>query len=420
VHLTIVALGSTGDVLPVVALGRALAAEGNRVRVAAYRAFAELVGRHGLEFAPVAGDPRKAMEDQPGQLWLESGRNPVLFLRRMRSLSTYEGLRQSLDDIVAACHGTRAVLYTVLGAAGYHVAERMGVPSVYLLLQPMTRSHETPSLIAPVLPLGRAYNWLTHVLAEQMLWQVGRATFNRWRSESLGLDPMPVGGPFDHLYQTREPFVYGFSQHVVPRQSDWPDWHYVTGYWFLEGARDWVPPPDLAAFLAQGPKPIAIGFGSMSGSIARQLAPVVVDAVVASGQRAVLLGGWSDLHDRELPPSICALESAPHDWLFPRMTAAVHHGGAGTTAAGLRAGVPSVVTPFFGDQPFWGRRVHALGVGPKPIMRSHLTARRLQQAIDQAVTDRSMQDRAAVLGERIRSEDGVARAVEVIAGYLRG
>ncbi len=156
----------------------------------------------------------------------------------------------------------------------------------------------------------------------------------------------------------------------------------------------------------------------MSGDIAQHLLQLSVEAVKMSGQRAILLGGWATALDLDLPDSIYTIDFAPHDWLFPKVAAVVHHGGAGTTAAGLRAGRPSVIIPFFGDQPYWGRRVHALGVGPEPIMQSALTANRLADAINQAVTDQTMRSRAAELGEHIRAEDGIARAVEIIGQYI--
>jgi sterol 3beta-glucosyltransferase len=418
-HITITALGSRGDVQPCVALGEGLRQAGHQVRLATYSVFAELVSHHGLEFAPVEGDPRQAMEQQSGQEWLESGKNVLKFIRGMRDLSTYESLRKTMDDIVEACRGTDAVLYTVLGAAGYHVAEMLHVPSLYLLLQPLTRSRERPSVLAPALPLGGIYNRWTHALTEQLFWQMVRAPINQWRRESLHLKPMPFRGPFDLLYQQHTPFIYGFSPLVVPRARDWPDWHFITGYWFLDDHNTWSPPTGLVDFLANGSKPVYIGFGSMSGRTAQRLADLAIEAVQLTGQRAILLGGWAQAHQRDLPDSIHAIESAPHAWLFPQMAAVVHHGGAGTTAAGLRAGVPSVLTPFFGDQPYWGQRVHALGVGPKPIMRKALTARHLAEAITQAVTDEEMRRRAAELGEQLRAEDGVSTAVTIIIRYLR-
>ena len=419
-HITMIAIGSRGDVQPFVALGLGLEQAGYQVRIATHSAYANFVGRYGLEFAAIGGgNPRELMERQSGHAWLKSGKNPVAFMRGLQRVAN-ETIWKSLTDTIEACRGTDAIIYSMLGASGYHVAEMLGVPSLFTLLQPLSRTREFPAITVPALPLGGGYNWLTHLVSEQVLWQMFRAPINRWRRELLNLKPMPFGGPFRRLYQKREPYIYGFSEFVVPRPRDWPDWHYTTGYWFLDGADDWSPPVGLLDFLSSGPKPIYVGFGSMSGRTARQLADVAIKAVTLAKQRAVLLGGWAQAHERVLPDHIYAIESAPHDWLFPRMAAVVHHGGAGTTAAGLRAGVPSVIVAFFADQPYWGRRVHALGVGPKPILRKELTAQRLADAITQAVTDEEMQRHAAALGEKIRAEDGVARAVETVSKYVNG
>ncbi|MBI5029763.1 MAG: glycosyltransferase family 1 protein [Chloroflexi bacterium] len=417
-RITITAIGSRGDVQPCVALGIGLKRAGYQVRIAAYGLLADFVRRHDLEFAPITGNPREAMETQAGQAWQASGENAVKFIRGIRNLATFEQLRQSLDDTVDACRGTDAILYSVMGAAGYHVAEMMRIPSLYLLLQPLTRSRETPCLFAPTLPLGGSYKWWTYIVYEQLLWQMVRVPINQWRRESLKLKPLPLRGPFDGLYKNNEPFIYGFSRYVVPRPNDWPPEHHITGYWFLDDANDWSPPSDLSDFLAREPKPIYIGFGSMSGHSARRLADLSIEAVTLANQRAVLLGGWAAAHERDLPSHIYAIDSAPHDWLFPRVAAVVHHGGAGTTAAGLRAGCPSVILPFMGDQPYWGQRVHVLGVGPKPILPKELTARRLADAITRAITDEEMKQRAVALGEKIHAEDGVARAVELVRRYV--
>ncbi|MFC2043039.1 glycosyltransferase [Chloroflexota bacterium] len=417
-HITIIAVGSHGDVQPCIALGLGLKRAGYEVRIAAHGVFSDFVEGYDLEFASITGNPRELMEQQSGQTWLQSGDNPVAFARGLKRLTTRDTIKKGQADILEACRSTNAVIYSMFGAAGYHVAEMMGVPSMFALLQPFSRTHEFPAITIPGWSLGGSGNWLTHVIGEQLIWQMVRVPYNRWRREVLRLKPMPFRGPFDLLYQKHEPYLYGFSQYVVPRPRDWPDWHVATGYWFLDSPIEWSPPPGLVDFLSQNPKPIYIGFGSMSGRIARRLAALVIEAVKLSNQRVVLLGGWASIHEGNLPDHIYAIESAPHDWLFPYMAAVVHHGGAGTTAAGLRAGVPSVVVPFFADQPYWGWRVHSLGVGPKPILQKKLTAQSLANAITQAVTDKDMQQRATLLGEKIRAEDGVAKAVEIVNNYI--
>jgi UDP:flavonoid glycosyltransferase YjiC (YdhE family) len=210
------------------------------------------------------------------------------------------------------------------------------------------------------------------------------------------------------------PVLYGFSPSVLPPPPDWSSEVHVTGYWFLDPPEDWTPPSRLVAFLEAGPPPLYIGFGSMGSRDPQKTSQLVLEALAPAKQRAVILSGWGGLETADLPAHAIAVDSVPFSWLFPRCAAVVHHGGAGTTAAGLRAGVPSVVIPFFGDQPFWGRHVAELGVGPAPIPRRKLTAERLARTIEIAVGDAGMRRRAAELGTAIRAEDGVAQAVALV------
>jgi sterol 3beta-glucosyltransferase len=207
--------------------------------------------------------------------------------------------------------------------------------------------------------------------------------------------------------------LYGFSPRVVPVPDDGPRRRIATGWWFLDGG-PWTPPPDLERFLASGGPVVSIGFGSMPGDEPGALAALVTGAVHDAGVRAVVLTGWGALEGAPAADSIIAVRSVPHDWLFPRMAAVVHHGGAGTTGAGLRSGVPNIVVPFGVDQPFWGSRVHALGAGPRPIPRRALTREALAAALRQAVTDGAMRGAAARIGTEIRADDGVTTAVQAI------
>jgi UDP:flavonoid glycosyltransferase YjiC (YdhE family) len=233
------------------------------------------------------------------------------------------------------------------------------------------------------------------------------------------MPPASLAGPFEQLYEEQTPSLYAFSPLVAPPPRDWPDWIRVTGYWFLEPPEDWQPQPELLDFLDAGPPPVYIGFGSMTNRKPTESAELALEALKKSGQRGILLRGWGGLTKEDLPKDVFVLDAIPHLWLFPRMAAVIHHGGAGTTGVGLRSGVPSVVVPHFADQPFWGERVHTLGVGPRPIPRWRLTASGLAKAIRRAVEDGEMHSRAALLGEQLRAEQGVQRAVEIILSNIR-
>jgi len=209
-----------------------------------------------------------------------------------------------------------------------------------------------------------------------------------------------------------------YSPGIIPHPEDWPDSVHITGYLFPDTPSDWQPSPELKAFLEAGDPPVYIGFGSMAGRNPEQLARLILDALAESGQRGLLLTGWGGLSADLAPDNVFVLDSAPHSWLFPHMAAVVHHGGAGTTAEGLRAGVPTVVVPFVFDQPFWGARLKALGVAPDPVPHKNLTADRLAAAIRTAVTDPEIRRRAKACGEAIRAENGIANAVEIVGRYL--
>jgi UDP:flavonoid glycosyltransferase YjiC (YdhE family) len=324
---------------------------------------------------------------------------------------------EMIDDGLAACQGMDLLIAGSVGLnIGLALADHLKIPLIRAHLVPFTPTSAFPNVFIPqTLPnLGGVFNLLSWQLVLQMLWLGIGPIFNQARKKVLGLPPTS----FDETYRpsgSKSSFtLYGFSPSVLPAPADWGSEIRVTGYWFLEPADDWTPPPALLDFLQAGPAPVYIGFGSMSSRNPQETAELILKALKKTNQRALLFSGWGGLQTKDLPDSVMLISATPHSWLFPRVAAVVHHGGAGTTAAGLRAGVPSILIPFNFDQPFWGKRVHELGVGPTPIPRSRLTADRLAQAIQEAVTDTAMRQRAADLGANIRAEDGVANAIDIL------
>jgi sterol 3beta-glucosyltransferase len=354
---------------------------------------------------------------------LEKAGGPLGLMKTMVELTKQIGpaQRRMLDEELVAAHGVDAIIYHPKAMGGLHIAEKLGVPGLLAVVAPgLLPTGEFPQFMLPTLPLGPAYNRLTYAVFDAMT-AASLGVVNRWRRDVLGLPP----GPRSPSALTRAdgrpmPALLGYSPLIVPRPADWPETIAVTGFWFLDQPAGWTPPVELAEFLAAGPPPVYIGFGSMAGRNPERLTRAALDAVAATGCRAVLATGWGGLEAAgiQVPPSVHVLESAPHDWLFPRMAALVHHGGAGTVAAGLRAGKPAVIVPFFGDQPFWGRRLAQLGVGPAPIPQKQLTGPRLAEALRVVTGDGRVRQRAAALGEQIRAEDGVGRAVAFIEQQL--
>ncbi len=414
--IAIVAMGSRGDVQPYVALGKALKAAGHEVRLVTHENFETLVTSHELTFCAMPGNVQDVVESPEMRALLEKGDFLAInaHVSKLMKAVSIEWAKAGLT----ACQGMDLLIGGV-GGLTRALAESLRIPMLEAYVFPYAPTTAFPAVLFPqwISRLGGVVNWLSHHLARQIMWQSFRKNDRRMRSQVLGLPAAPFFGPKPDPKLTPFPTLYGFSPSVLPKPADWEN-TVVTGAWFLEAESDWTPPEALVNFLAQGAAPVYIGFGSMGSRNPVETADLVLKAIDKTGQRAILQSGWGGLAMENLPETVLIVDSVPHSWLFPQMAAVVHHGGAGTTAAGLRAGVPNIVIPFFGDQPFWGQRVTDLGVGPAPIPRKQLTALRLAQAIQTGVSDPVMRRRSAELGAKIQAEDGLARVVETI-GSLR-
>jgi sterol 3beta-glucosyltransferase len=417
-RVTLITFGTQGDVRPMVALAEGLARAGHTPVLVADPEFAPLAEGRGIEFKTLSGDIRATTASADMEALFTRGRNPAELSRMMARLAI-EHSESWAAQFLEAARGSTGVIATGLGFfIGLAIAEKLGIPTIAAGLQPVspTGSFPPPLIPPPRRPLPGIINRSLHVAMRQLVWLSFRRMVNQARRNVLGLGPWSLIHPGQVMLERQWPVVYGFSPAVVPPPPDWPELIHVTGYWFLEGASTWQPPAGLLDFLGAGAPPVYVGFGSMGGFDSTETTRLVVRAL--NGRRAVLAAGWGGLDRQALPENVYFLDSAPHDWLLPRMSAVVHHGGAGTTAAALRAGVPMVIVPFLGDQPFWGWRMEQLGVAPRPIPRKQLTAENLAAAI--AATDGAgMRTRAEQLGTTIRAEDGVTRAVRVIESALR-
>jgi sterol 3beta-glucosyltransferase len=414
VRIAIIAMGTRGDVQPYIALGKGLKAVGNVVRLITHQNFERLVTSHGLEFYPVKGNVQEVVESPEMLKLLEQGN--FLAINAYTATIVQDAAIDWAYDGLVACKGMDLL---VAGVGGLYLtlslAEKLNIPFLQAYIFPFTPTSAFPAIVLPqsISRLGGTVNRLSHHLFRQIMWQGFQKADQLARQQVLNLPPAPFWGSYNSLRFRQYPTLYGFSSSVIPQPSDWKNTQ-VTGYWFLDEAADWIPPRALLDFLEGGTPPVYIGFGSMGSRKPKETADLVLAALDRTGQRGILLSGWGGLTQENLPDTVCIVDSVPHSWLFPRVAAVVHHGGAGTTAAGLRAGVPSIVIPFFGDQLFWGHRVEKLGVGTAPIPRKQLTVERLAQAIHRAVTDSVMLQSAVNLGAKIQVEDGIANAVGVI------
>ncbi len=318
-----------------------------------------------------------------------------------------------LDIGLQACRGADIILFTPFSSGAYHLAELTGARCMRMALQPIYPTRQFPQMMTPNVSLGSAYNLWTYRLTDLTAhWSVF-GVVNQWRKKH-GLAPMRLMEvPYYHQNGQWIPTLNAYSAQLVPRCADWAAHVYITGFWELEQPTNWQAPPALLDFLETGEPPIYIGFGSMRDAEFRILAQITSQALAQTGQRGVLLGGWGGLGGESLGNHIFQINEAPHGWLFPHLKAAVHHGGIGTLAASLRAGLPTVVVPFLGDQPYWGRQVQKMRLGPAPILRKNLTRENLAQAIQQALQPEILQN-ARYMGEKLRQESGVQKAIEII------
>lgn len=409
--------GSLGDVQPFVALAVGLQQAGHNVRLAGPKDASSLCAKFGIDFYPIDGEHQARLNrrDQPQ---LESGNTLHFGLQR---LAAKQRIFQEVNLAVwKACQDAEAIVYRIGGfLAADSIAERMGLPCFKAGLVPYTPTRNWPSLyLYRGFDYGGPGNRLSYWLGEGLVWQFFRQGVNTFR-ETLGLTPFGTFGP-DRMAFTRQlPVLYGFSPALLPRPLDWPDYVHITGHWTLKEKQDWQPPARLVEFLEKGSAPVYVGFGSMLNKGKQEMYELVVEAVERSEQRAVLVGDWNGSTGAStIPGRILTLDGAPHDWLLPRMTVAAHHGGVGTTTASLKAGLPTIVIPFNYDQPFWGTQIARQGLGPPPIARKKLNAERLSQALRTCLADCGMRQRAGAIGQRIRAEDGVTVAVQLIQDYL--
>ncbi|KAK1986067.1 glycosyltransferase family 28 domain-containing protein [Colletotrichum cereale] len=416
--ITCLTIGSRGDVQPYIALCKGLIAEGHKPRIATHAEFKDWIEGHGIEFAKVDGDPGELM-----RLCIENGTFTWAFLREANSM-----FRGWLDELLVsaweACQGSDLLIESPSAMAGIHIAEKLSIPYFRAFTMPWTRTRAYPhAFVMPEYKMGGAYNYMTYVMFDNIFWKATAHQINRWRNNTLKLPNTSL----EKMQPNKVPFLYNFSEYVVAPPLDFSDWIRVTGYWFLDEGSDFRPPKELTDFIAKAradeKKLVYVGFGSIIVNDTAKMTQEVIDAVLKADVRCILSKGWSDRvakpEDAEgatkdepvMPAEIFVIKSAPHDWLFSQIDAAAHHGGSGTTGASLRAGIPTIIRPFFGDQFFFGGRVEDIGVG---ICLKKWGAVSFARALWEATHNDRMIVKARVLGEQIRSEHGVENAIQCL------
>jgi sterol 3beta-glucosyltransferase len=414
--------GTRGDVQPYIALGLGLQAAGIPVNLASAPRFAALAAAYGLPFIAVEGNPSELIT-QPGQppalsvtgSWFGSLRASLAYLNAARPV-----FARLLENAWWACQGAAALVIGLPTLWGAHIAEALSIPCIYGLLQPLTRTAAYPSALLPpgLLPKTSRLNQLSHRLVEQIVWQPWRTQINRWRCSRLQLPPAPWSGILARLYAPNAAVLYGISAQVVPPTADWPAHHHYTGFWFLPPPAGWQPPLGLERFLADGPPPVYLGFGSPGPIQPTSLAEMIHQVVDQTGYRFAASIGADEMQGGVSSSLVVLIDDVPHAWLFPRCSVLVHHGGSGTTAASLLAGIPTLVLPRATDQFFWGSRIYALGCGPRPLPQNHLTPTGLALALQQIYGQTAYTANSLRLSAAIRADNGVQNAVTHIQSWL--
>lgn len=407
-RLILITFGTQGDCRPIVALGLGLRNAGHDVLMLGERSAAPLAVEHGLAFAPMAGDIQQTLA--PGgalhKLMTEGGN--VAEATRAFARIAEDNTEAWMAQLAEAAGDADAIVFSGLtGYVALTVGEQLGKPVIAAGMFPISPTRAFPSALLPPFRMPGWANRASHHVINHVLWRMFRTATNAARGKLFGVPPRKA--------MWRDfPTLYAISPHLVPRPRDWhADW-LVSGAWTMPPQRDWQPGAPLRDFLAAGEPPLYIGFGSMAGFDRLRVVTALVQAV--DGRRTLFYPGWSGIDVSALPASFHVIGATPHDWLLPRVSAAIHHGGAGTTHAVAAAGVPSIVLPFAGDQFFWAGRLAAQDVAPPYVEGHKIDAARLASMIgftEQPAT----REKAAMLGRAIAAERGVDNAVAAIERF---
>jgi UDP:flavonoid glycosyltransferase YjiC (YdhE family) len=430
-RIAITTIGTLGDVQPFVALALTLRRRGYDVVVATSDDFEPFITGYGIEFASLGGDVQAFLRQS--QFDSAMTKNVVLhapgLLRDGQKI-----LKEASRRAWLMAQNADAIVFQNNTSFSLDIAEARGIPAIITAFQPLSPTNEFPYFeygldpIDPQLyrfsrePFGKSpaidpvINKLSYAVqkVQQAYWDLPRDRLRR----TLGLKPKKKT-MFPANLRGGIPVLHAYSASISPAPGDWTDNNIITGFWRLDDSRGWKPSPAFEEFLGKGEPPVYLGFGSMSFGAQRNT-EIITRALRLWGGRAVIGKGWGGVKEEALPESVFVIDRAPHNELFKHMKAVVHHGGAGTTHTGLYAGRPSFAVPQFFDQPYWGRLIYELGVGPQPVRLRKLTPQILAGALDDLTGTPSYARAAEALSEKLKLEDGTNLAVDVIEETIAG
>ncbi|WP_330185047.1 glycosyltransferase [Nocardia sp. NBC_01503] len=402
-------IGSRGDIAPLTGLGVRLREAGHEVVLAAHSVFEELITGCGLEFRQMETNVDIDMTDPN-----------VDKLKAAWAFAAPAGVRGTGMGMIDALRDEPAdalLLAQLTEGAGFPLAEAKGIPAIGLRFQPMCATSAYPPASMGVRSFGPRGNRLAADIGAWLGDTVYRGVVADFR-RVLDLPETSVRELRRRRTVAEWPILHGYSPHVLPRPADWRSGLDVTGYWWSPRPLEWEPSAELVDFLAAGPPPVFVGFGSVVNTTehSARMSEIVGEGLRQAGVRGIVQAGWLQL--AVTADDVITIDDVPHDWLFPQMAAVVHSCGAGTTAAGLRAGVPAIGVPSYSDQPFWAQRLTDLGVCAATIPHDKLTAVNLAAAIRTATTDPTLRANATEVAAHIGAEDGAGQAVKLIEAHL--
>ena len=411
-NITMLTIGSTGDVRPYILLGKELQKRGHQITVAAFSSFSRAVLDSGLSFFPLSGNAESFI----GSV-LSPGTDAVTYLpkvfRNLRSV-----VPDLLRDLEESCKDADAMVCNFFGSVYYSIAEKLNIPCIQTHFFPMDQTSSVPISAVRNQHLGPILNKATYRLGYYAIGSVEKYILSGWRRDNGITDRKASFRPVYCAGDHPVPVIYAISPSVFPRPSEWGPSIHMTGFWFDTSPVRWNPPESLERFLSDGEPPVYIGFGSMRSGDMNKVLSMLLRSLHSAGLRAVICGSLRTNHVRS-GRTVYFYDFVPHDWLFPRVSAVVHHGGAGTTSAGLRWGRPTWILPFAGDQPFWGNLIYRIGCGPKPIPRGNLSVNKVTKGLINLTVRPEYKKNAAKIAALLEKEKGTESAADLIEKFIR-
>ena len=411
-NITMLTMGSTGDVRPYVLLGKELKNRGYHITVAAFSSFRGMVTDEGLDFYPLSGNAEELITSVLGPETNGINYLPQIY-KRLHSV-----IPELLRGLEESCRTADAMICNYFGTVYYSVAEKYHLPCIQTHFFPMDPTSSIPMSSFRNQHLGSVFNKFTYKIGYLSVGFLEKILLSEWREDSMISKRKATSHPVYKIGEHDIPVLYAISPSVFPKPREWPDSIHMSGFWFDHSPCKWQPPEDLLEFLHSGEMPVYIGFGSMHSGNMNKMLTMILRALRAAGLRAVICGALNE-SSRHSGRKVYFADHIPHDWLFPRVSAVIHHGGAGTVSSGLRWGRPTWILPFAGDQPFWGAQIHRIGCGPKPVSRNSVTVRKLTKGLIDLTTKPGYKKNAADIAACLAKEDGTRTAADWIEQFIR-